>query len=103
MGLSVVHGIVTGCGGAVTLSSSPGKGTTFEVYFPQWDGGEADTEVEAEGQHVSLTKPSAKKPTVKEPAARGGKKPPGRSAPGKVAGHRTEGAGPVLTETRARN
>ena len=34
MGLSVVHGIVRNCGGAVTLDSEPGRGSTFHVYFP---------------------------------------------------------------------
>jgi PAS domain S-box-containing protein len=34
MGLSVVHGIVKNHDGAVTVTSEPGKGTIFEVYFP---------------------------------------------------------------------
>jgi CheY-like chemotaxis protein len=31
----VVHGIVKGCGGAITADSKPGKGTTFQVFFPR--------------------------------------------------------------------
>jgi CheY-like chemotaxis protein len=35
MGLSAVHGIVTGHGGAITVESSPGGGATFAIYLPQ--------------------------------------------------------------------
>ena len=34
LGMSVVHGIVKGHGGAITIQSEPGKGTTIAVYFP---------------------------------------------------------------------
>ncbi len=34
MGLSVVHGIVKSHGGKITCESVPGKGTTFDVFFP---------------------------------------------------------------------
>ncbi|RJP86130.1 MAG: response regulator [Desulfobacteraceae bacterium] len=34
MGLSVVHGIVKSHGGDITVRSAPGKGTTFDVFFP---------------------------------------------------------------------
>ena len=33
MGLSVVHGIIKSYGGAITVVSEPGKGTTFEAFF----------------------------------------------------------------------
>lgn len=35
MGLSVVHGIITSHGGAITAESAPGQGTTFNVYLPR--------------------------------------------------------------------
>ncbi len=34
MGLALVHGIVTDCGGDIKVSSKPGVGTTFVVLFP---------------------------------------------------------------------
>jgi len=34
MGLSIVHGIVTSCGGFVTCESEIGKGTVFNIFFP---------------------------------------------------------------------
>ena len=35
LGLAVVHGIVASCGGAITIDSESGKGTTCYVYFPK--------------------------------------------------------------------
>ncbi len=37
MGLSMVHGIVMAGHGMVTVRSAPGKGTTFDAYFPVSD------------------------------------------------------------------
>jgi CheY-like chemotaxis protein len=34
MGLSVVHGIITQMAGAVTVYSTPGQGTTFNIFLP---------------------------------------------------------------------
>lgn len=38
LGLSVVHGIVKSHGGDIAVTSVPGKGTTFCVYFPVTEG-----------------------------------------------------------------
>jgi nitrogen-specific signal transduction histidine kinase len=34
LGLAIVHGIVTGHGGAISVDSVPNQGTTFHVYLP---------------------------------------------------------------------
>jgi PAS domain S-box-containing protein len=41
LGLSIVYGIVQKCGGAITVKSHPGVGTTFSLFFPR-----AESEVE---------------------------------------------------------
>lgn len=35
MGLSVAHGIMKSCDGAITVESTPGEGSTFSLYFPK--------------------------------------------------------------------
>jgi len=42
MGLAMVHGIVTGAGGAIRLESEPGHGTTFRLRFPRREATEAE-------------------------------------------------------------
>ena len=48
MGLSVVHGIVTGLGGAITVQSAPDQGARFDVYLPVLQGDDAAVAAEAE-------------------------------------------------------
>ena len=35
MGLSIIHGIITGHDGRIVVSSELGKGTTFDIYLPE--------------------------------------------------------------------
>ncbi len=51
LGLSVVHGIVNDHGGAVTVDSTPGKGSCFSVYLPEVDA--AVVEQEAREAHIA--------------------------------------------------
>jgi len=44
LGLSVVHGIVKGIGGAIEAKSTPGKGSTFEVFLPRIERGHTKAE-----------------------------------------------------------
>ncbi len=60
LGLSVVHGIVASHGGVITLSSLPGHGSLFDVYFPLVDEVDSSTALaplakaptHGSGQHV---------------------------------------------------
>jgi CheY-like chemotaxis protein len=44
LGLSTVYGIVSQCGGAVDISSAPGKGTAVRVYLPAVEAAPAPAE-----------------------------------------------------------
>jgi signal transduction histidine kinase len=49
LGLSVVHGIVTSMGGAITVESTLGQGATFKVYLPLTAVATASLEAAADG------------------------------------------------------
>jgi two-component system cell cycle sensor histidine kinase/response regulator CckA len=48
LGLPVVHGIVKSHGGAMNVTSTPGQGTTFEIYFPKLKADDLPESHEAE-------------------------------------------------------
>ena len=54
LGLSVVHGIVTRAGGAVSVDCPPDQGTRFDVFLPFWKG-EVKTQEAHREDPASLT------------------------------------------------
>jgi len=44
LGLSNVYGVVKQSGGEITVTSQTGRGTTFEIYLPRFDGSVAEKE-----------------------------------------------------------
>lgn len=45
LGLSVVHGIIRGLKGEITVESSPGKGASFKIYIPRLEPVPVDEEI----------------------------------------------------------
>ncbi len=78
LGLSVVHGLVNAMDGHVELSTTPGEGATFTIYFPT---GATDRDVESatnradEAQGAGATK-VMKQTDTEETPTNGGTSPP---------------------------
>ncbi len=53
MGLSVVHGIVKGVGGSMSVASQVGHGSTFTVWLPETDGTVDNEDTEKESKAVN--------------------------------------------------
>lgn len=51
LGLSIVHGIVKSHGGEIICKTSPGEGTTFDVYLPEYGDSKDHEAAEAEIIH----------------------------------------------------
>lgn len=53
--MTVVYGIVKECGGYLDVKSTPGKGTTFKIYFPaqeKEEKGPSRVEIKGDGEKI---------------------------------------------------
>ena len=54
LGLSVVWGIIEQHGGWINVESTPGKGTVFRLYLPEYGGGDVDVEAEPKLESIDI-------------------------------------------------
>jgi PAS domain S-box-containing protein len=67
LGLAIVYGVIKQTGGWITANSELGKGTTFDIYFPQ----ALDEEAKSASKSISRDEPDCKRGVSAASAARG--------------------------------
>lgn len=58
MGLAIIHGIIKGCKGAITVESSLLTGTTFQVFFPTTDSTETPANIPLKANNLPTSSKS---------------------------------------------
>ena len=91
LGLSTVYGIVQQCGGAISVESEPGEGTSFRVFFEMTDrdvqdGGDEDSDVRiGAGERILLVEDEDRVRIAVEQYLENGKYEPVSAEDAKVA------------------
>jgi PAS domain S-box-containing protein len=67
LGLAIVYGVIKQTGGWITVNSELGKGTTFDIYFPQ----APEEEAKSASKSISRDEPGSKRGVSAASAARG--------------------------------
>ncbi|HEX4929853.1 MAG TPA: response regulator, partial [Gaiellaceae bacterium] len=75
LGLATVYGIIAGAGGAITVASKPGEGTTIVLYLPTTDesveaSGAAEPTSRSERRHHTVVLLAEDEPTIRRLATR---------------------------------